>query len=150
MVDDSHNFSSCFQPGLFGGLLNALHVDDDAAVALAAEVLCKLLGEKCTFFSTCTRYFLHVTAGCGHEARQLNSFAGHQCEADDPAANKRAIQETIRSIVSLASRPMATADGHLEATAAAAVGIACAIAGRMPEFAVGDGEEVRQIRGGIC
>ncbi|KAK9902253.1 hypothetical protein WJX75_009732 [Coccomyxa subellipsoidea] len=101
------------QPGLFGGLLNALHTNDDAAVAVAADVLTKLLGE--------------------------------QRDGDDPAVSQRALQEAIRSIVSLASKLSATEESTTEAAADAVVNIACAIAGCMPEFAAGDSEEAAAV-----
>lgn len=55
--------SSCIQPGLFGGLLNALHTNDDAAVAVAADVLTKLLGKSCFTISRLA-FVLHQTMAC--------------------------------------------------------------------------------------
>ncbi len=70
-------------------------------------------------------------------------YIGQNREDDDAADNYRAIQETVKRIVSLTAKASAAADGIPETIATSVMSVTCSIAARLPDFAIGTSNEVQ-------
>ncbi|CAL8466105.1 g5641 [Coccomyxa elongata] len=79
----------------------------------------------------------------------ISALMGQNREDDHAADNYRAIQETVKIIVSLTAKASAAADGIPETTATSVMSVTCSIAARMPDFAVGTSNEAAALAEGV-